>query len=131
MARGLEAPAIPDDCEVLVVANQEWLSDAQIAGVASFAKRGGHVVVTGESGLWDEHGAQRFENPLRSALADVPTVVWRDVPDVVGGSLGWVYRVEPPKDGGKALMDDIAKTGWRPKVRVENLPPYVFTEVKI
>jgi hypothetical protein len=130
IARGTEAPELPSDCEVLVVANQEWLSDAQIVGIADFAKRGGRIVVTGESGLWDEHGAQRFENPLRAALADIPTMVWRDVPDIVGGRLGWSYRVEPPKDGGKALMDDLAKTGWQPKVRIEGLPPYVFTEIR-
>jgi hypothetical protein len=130
IAKGTEAPDLSEDCEVLVVANQEWLSDAQIAAIADFAKRGGRVVVTGDSGLWDEQGAQRFKNPLRSALAGVPTAGWRDVPDVVGGNLGWSYKVEPPKDGGKALMDDIAKTGWRPKVRVEGLPPYVFMEVK-
>ena len=56
IARGTEAPELPSDCEVLVVANQEWLSDAQIVGIADFAKRGGRIVVTGESGLWDEHG---------------------------------------------------------------------------
>ena len=129
-AMGSGAPTIPDDCEVLVVASQEWLSDAQVAAIAGYARRGGRVVVTGESGLWDERGAQRFENPLRAALAGVPTAVWRDTPDVVGGVLGWSYRVEPPKDGGKALMADLAKVGWEPKVRVEGVPPHVFVEVK-
>ncbi|MDD4622094.1 MAG: hypothetical protein PHG71_02540 [Kiritimatiellae bacterium] len=129
-ATGAESPVIPDDCEVLIVANQEWLSDAQVAAIASYAKGRGHIVVTGESGLWDEHGAQRFENPLRVALAGLDTVVWRDRPDTVGGGLGWRYRVEPPKDGGRALMAQLEKTGWRPKIRVESVPPYVFTEFK-
>jgi len=129
-AMGSGAPTIPEDCEVLIVANQEWLSDAQVAAIADYARRGGRVVVTGESGLWDERGAQRFENPLRAALAGVPTAVWRDEPDAVGGVLGWSYRVEPPKDGGKALMADLAKVGWKPKVRVEGVPPHVFVEVK-
>jgi hypothetical protein len=44
--------------------------------------------------------------------------------------LGWSYRVEPPKDGGKALMADLAKVGWKPKVRVDGVPPYVFVEIK-
>ena len=129
-AMGADAPTVPGDCEVLIVANQEWLSDAQIAAIADYARRGGCVVVTGESGLWDERGAQRFENPLRTALAGVPTVAWRGEPDAVGGELGWSYRVEPPKDGGKALMADFAKIGWKPKVRVEGVPPHVFVEVK-
>ena len=127
---GSGAPTIPEDCEVLIVASQEWLSDAQIAAIAGYSRRGGRVVVTGESGLWDERGSQRFENPLRAVLAGVSTAVWRDTSDVVGGELGWSYRVEPPKDGGKALMADIAKTGWQPKVRIEGLPPHVFAEVK-
>ena len=130
IAMGSGAPTIPEDCEVLVVANQEWLSDAQVAAIADYARRGGRVVVTGESGLWDERGAQRFENPLRAALAGVSTAVWRDEPDAVVGELGWSYRVEPPKDGGKALMADLAKVGWKPKVRVEGVPPHVFVEVK-
>jgi len=129
-AMGDGAPTVPDDCEVLIVASQEWLSDAQVAAIADYARRGGRVVVTGESGLWDENGAQRFENPLRAALAGVPTAAWRDEPDEVGGELGWSYRVEPPKDGGKALMADLAKVGWKPKVRVEGVPPYVFVEIK-
>ena len=130
IAMDANAPTISDDCDVLVVANQEWLSDAQVDAIADYAKRGGRIVVTGESGLWDEHGAQRFVNPLRESLAGVATVVWRDEPDMVGGELGWGYRVEPPKDGGKALMADLAKTGWQPKVRIEGVPPYVFAEVK-
>ena len=27
-------------------------------------------------------------------------------------------------------MADLAKVGWKPKVRVEGVPPYVFVEVK-
>ena len=45
-----DAPEIPADCEVLIVANQEWLSDAQIAAISDYVRKGGHVVVTGESG---------------------------------------------------------------------------------
>ena len=129
-AKEANAPAIPADCEVLIVANQEWLSDAQIATIGDYARRGGHVVVTGESGLWDERGAQRFDNPLRAALAGIGTAVWRDRPDSVGGSLRWRYRVEPPKDGGRALMADLQNTGWKPKVRIEGVPQSVFVEIK-
>ena len=64
--------AIPSDCEVLVVANQVCLSDAQIAAIVAYAKRGGKLVVTGDSGRYDEWNAQRLENPLKpqSSLAD-------------------------------------------------------------
>ena len=130
IARGAEMPEVPAGCETLVVADQRWLSDAQVDGLARWARAGGRLVVTGESGLWDESGAQRFENPLRSALAGLPGVVWRDAPDKVGGTLGWKYRVKPPADGGKALLADLAKAGWKAPVRFEGLPPHVFAEYK-
>ena len=36
----------------------------------------------------------------------------------------------PPADGGKALMDDLAKVGWKAPVRFEGLPPCVFAEYR-
>ncbi len=35
-----------------------------------------------------------------------------------------------PKDGGKRLMDDLAKVGFAPEVSVESLPEHVFVEMK-
>lgn len=130
IVKGAAAPVFPEDCEVLVVANQEWLSDVQVEAVGEFAKRGGRVVVTGESGLWDEHGAQRFSNPLREVLSGCDTVVWREKPVKVTGELGWRYRIEPPEDGGKWLMDDFSRIGWNQKIKVSGIPPFVFLEVK-
>ena len=46
--------AIPNACELLVVANQVCLSDAQIAAIVAYAKRGGKLVVTGDTGRHDE-----------------------------------------------------------------------------
>ena len=61
--------AIPNACELLVVANQVCLSDAQIAAIVAYAKRGGKLVVTGDTGRHDEWNAQRLENPLKPQLA--------------------------------------------------------------
>ena len=130
IARGAAAPAIPDDCEVLVVANQEWLSDGQVAGLSAWAKKGGRLVVTGASGLWDEWGAQRFSNPLAEAVRGLGHVIWRRTPDSVDGQLGWKYRVKPPPDGGRALLADLARVGWKAPVAFENLPPHVFAEYR-
>lgn len=122
---------IPNDCEVLVVANQLCLSDAQIAAIAAYAKRGGKLVVTGDSGRYDEWNAHRLENPLKPQLAGLSNVVSRDEADTLPyANLGWVYEIAAPKDGGTALMADLAKTGYDPSVRVEGAPPHVFAEFK-
>lgn len=131
IVRGASAPEIPSDCEVLLVANQEWLSDAQIAAIAAFARAGGRVVVTGESGLWDEDGAQRFANPLREALEGSERVLWCDKLETLGGEMGWKYRVNPPKENGQSLIGALKKTGWSPRALVEGAPPYVFADVRI
>ena len=122
---------IPSGCEVLVVPNQVCLSDAQIAAIVAYAKRGGRLVVTGDSGRYDEWNAQRLANPLLPQLAGLPNVALRAKPDLLpSATLGWVYRVAAPTDGGKALMDDLAKVGYAPSVRVLNAPPHVFVEIK-
>jgi hypothetical protein len=131
IASGDGAFAIPDDCEVLVVANQVCLSDAQVASIVEFAERGGRLVVTGDSGRYDEWNAQRLENPLLPRIAGLPNVVLRAVPDrLPATSFGWGYRAAPPADGGAALMADIASTGWKPPVRVIGAPPHVFAEFR-
>ncbi len=131
IASGDGAFAIPDDCEVLVVANQVCLSDAQVASIVEYAERGGRLVVTGDSGRYDEWNAQRLENPLLPQIAGLPNVVSRAEPDKLpSASFGWAYRAAPPADGGTALMADIASTGWKPPVRVVGAPPHVFAEFK-
>jgi hypothetical protein len=123
--------AIPSDCEVLVVANQVCLSDAQIAAIVAYAKRGGKLVVTGDSGRYDEWNAQRLENPLKPQLAGLSNAVLRDEADMLPyAKLGWAYKIAAPKDGGAALMDDLAKVGYNPSVRVVGAPPHVFAEFK-
>ena len=126
--RPLEMPA---GCEVLVVANQTCLSDSQIAAIVAYAKRGGKLVVTGDSGRCDEWNAQRLENPLKLQLAGLPNAVLRDEADILPSArLGWSYRISAPKDGGRALMADIAATGYRAPFTFRNLPPHVFAEYR-
>lgn len=131
IASGDGAFAIPDDCEVLVVANQVCLSDAQVASIVEYAERGGRLVVTGDSGRYDEWNAQRLENPLLPQIAGLPNVVLRAEPDKLpSASFGWAYRAAPPADGGTALMADISATGWKPPARVVGALPHVFAEFK-
>ena len=126
--RPLEMPA---GCEVLVVANQTCLSDSQIAAIVAYAKRGGKLVVTGDSGRCDEWNAQRLENPLKLQLAGLPNAVLRDEADMLPSArLGWSYRISAPKDGGKALMADLKSVGYRAPLEFKNLPPHVFAEYR-
>ena len=99
--------------------------------LVDWAKRGGRLVITGDSGRYDEWNAQRRENPLLPQLKGFPNVVLRDTSDQIeGADLDWCYSVNPPKDGGCALVADLEKSGWRPPVRFNGLPPHVFAEYR-
>lgn len=132
----------PTDCELLIVPGTTSLSDNAIAGILDYAKRGGKLVVTGEAGRYDEFAAERFETPLVKELKKLKLahVVLREQADSLKrASLDWAYVIDPPADGGKALMADIAASGWTFGGGGEaetfwkalaKLPPYVFAEYK-
>ncbi len=127
-----EPITVPPDTEVIVVPGLESLSDAQIAFLAEWARKGGRLVVTGDSGRYDEWNAQRRENPLLAKIAGLPNVVLRKDADILPGGVAcdWATLAPPPADGGKTLMNALAATGWKPLVRFENLPPHVFAEYR-
>ena len=123
--------SVPSGTEVIVVPGLLSLSDAQIDGLANWAKQGGRLVVTGDSGRYDDWNAQRYENGFLPRLAGCPNVALRAKADIIpGASLAWRYNVPPPADGGRALMADLGKTGWRPPVRFKGLPQHVFAEYR-
>ena len=122
---------MPEETDVIVVPGLVSLSGAQMDFLVGWAKKGGKLVVTGDSGRYDEWNAQRRENPLLPRLKGFQNVVLRDSPDLIAGAdLDWNYTVDPPKDGGRGLVADLEKAGWRPLVRFEGLPPTVFTEYR-
>lgn len=126
-----EPVVVPEGTDVIVVPGLVSLSDAQIAFLVEWAKKGGKLVVTGDSGRYNDWNAQRRENPLLPRLKGFPNVVLRESADMIAGAdLNWRYSVDPPADGGKALVDDLAKAGWVPPVRFEGLPPHVFAEYR-
>ena len=123
----------PPDCELLILPNTLCLSDREIAGVLAYAKAGGRLIVTGEAGRYDEFVAERFTSPLmdelkRLALSNVVLRAQADLLPVA--DLGWTYRIASPKDDGRALLADIAATGWKLPVALPPLPPHVFAEFK-
>ncbi|MBQ6915999.1 MAG: hypothetical protein IJQ65_09770 [Kiritimatiellae bacterium] len=121
------------DAAVMVVANQTCLSDAQVNALADYAKRGGRLVCTGESGRYDEWNRQRFGNPLKDAVAGFPNVVWRNDYDTakVKRMTHIEYAIHPPDKGVRPLLGDIAKTGWCPEVEVLSAPETVFAQFKL
>ena len=123
--------SVPDGTEVIVVPGLVTLSDAQIAALVGWAKKGGKLVVTGDSGRYDGWNAQRRVNEFLPQLKGLANVVLRPSDDrIAGAKLDWSYVVPPPEDGGKALMADLLATGWTPPVRFEGLPPHVFAEYR-
>lgn len=125
-----EAPA---GTEALVVPNCTCLSQSQVDGLVAWAERGGKLVVTGDSGRYDEWNAQRLENPLLKrlrALGKASTVV-REKPDLLPhAKMGWAYDIAAPEDGGKALVAALGETGWKAPFAFADLPQTVFCEVK-
>ena len=129
-----EADPLPhaDDAAVIIVANQTCLSDRQVAALVAYARKGGRLVCTGESGRYDEWNRQRFTNPLKDAVADLANVSWREAHDVAEAKrmTGIQYALRPPAKGVRPLLDDLAKTGWKPSVEVVSAPESVFAQYK-
>jgi len=122
---------VPADTEVIVVAGQLALSSAQVNGIVNWVKRGGKLVVTGDSGRYDEVNAQYLKNPLLPQLAGLANVVCREKADVVSpAELGWSYEVGVPADHGRALLADLAETGWKAPFAFEGLPETVAVDVR-
>ena len=122
---------IPAGTEVIVVAGQLSLSEAQVKGLVAWAKAGGKLVVTGDAGRYDGFNAQHLVNPLLPRLEGLPNVAWRAAADVVSPCrLGWAYEIGAPKDHGKVLLADLAKTGWRAPFALEGIPETVALDVR-
>ena len=121
-----------DDASVMIVANQTCLSDRQVAAILDYARKGGKLVCTGDSGMYDEWNRQRFSNTLKDGVKGLPNVAWRDEYDVAKAKyMNHIkYALYPPKKGIRPLMDDIARTGWRPQYEVVSAPEHVFAQFK-
>ena len=54
--------------KTLILANAACLSDAQIAAIKGFVEQGGGLLAEFETGMYDEQGRRRNENPLADVL---------------------------------------------------------------
>jgi hypothetical protein len=121
--------AIPGDCEVLLVCDQRCLADAEVDALVRFARRGGRLIVTGESGAYDACYRQRRDNPLAKGLDGCRGVVRRaEVDTAPVKSAAWTIKVAAPGDGARRLLADLAAI-WSPTVRIQ-APATTFAEVK-
>ena len=125
-----EPIVVPAGTDVIVVPGLVTLSDAQVEFLVEWAKKGGRLVVTGDAGRYDDWNAQRRVNGFLPRLAGLANVSVRKQADIVNANLNWRYVVPPPKDGGKALMADLAKVGWKAPAAFAGLPPHVFAEYR-
>ena len=82
---------IPGDCEVLLVCDQRCLAGSQIEALVRFARGGGRLIVTGQSGWYDESYRQRRENPLAKASPDAALQGGQVDQAPIKGS-GWTIR---------------------------------------
>ena len=121
---------VPNGTEVVLLPGLVTLSDAQVAAIDAYAKRGGRLVFTGEAGRYDGENRERFEDPLVH-LKSLGNVVWRDGVDFSGvARYSWKSAIPVPKDGGRALMSDLEKAGYRAPVAFDGLPPHVAAEYR-
>ena len=123
---------VPADAEVVVVSDQTCLSEHQRNRLAAWAKSGGKLIVTGDSGRCDELNRQHMKNPFKAQLAGVPNVIWRDEPDAFAGEFvtTWVNRISAPKDGGERLVEDLGRIGFKTPYELKGAPAWVMAEVR-
>ena len=127
-----ETPKMPPTEDILLVPGLIMLSDEEIDALVAWAQSGGRLVVTGDSGRFDGWNAERFEDELQNRLkglgGNVVVTARSDVAE--RASFGWTYSVPSPKDGGRALMADLAAVGYKAPVEFRGLPPHVFAEYR-
>ena len=123
--------AVPAGTEVIVVAGQLALSQAQVDGLVAWAEGGGRLVVTGDAGRYDEFNGQRLANPLLARLQGRANVVCRAEADVVTpAALEWKNRIGVPEDHGAQLLADLRQTGWTPPFTLAGCPETVALDVR-
>lgn len=120
---------IPGDCELLLACDQRCLDDPTIQTLIDFTSKGGKLIATGKTGEYDENYRQRRQNLLPESLLKSGSGLFKaeNYPFKVSSS-GWTISVREPVDGGRVLMEDIARL-WEQPFTVQ-APPTVFLEAR-
>ena len=122
---------VPSDTQVIVVSDQTCLSEFQRERLVAWAKAGGKMIVTGDSGRCDELNRQHMKNPFKAQLAGFANVVWRDEADAFKGvfDTSWVNKISAPKDCDR-LVADLEKVGFAMPYELKNIPEWVLVEAR-
>ncbi len=94
------------DYKLLILPDQCCLSDAQVRSVIKFVRNGGSLLLTGQSGMFDENLLERGENAFAEIL-DLPRVMFLPEPFGQAGAGPdpdkWIHthRVPLPRGHGK------------------------------
>ena len=123
--------AVPSDTQVIVISDQTCLSDFQRERLVAWAKAGGKMIVTGDSGRCDELNRQHMKNPFKAQLAGLANVVWRDEADAFKGvfDTSWVNKISAPKDCDR-LVADLEKVGFTMPYELKNIPEWIMLEAR-
>lgn len=119
---------IPNDCEVLIVPDQRCLSDQELEILIKFAKKGGRLIITGQTGDYHSLYDERLVNPLDEALKGLPNVIYRKNEGVpLKSLLGKRWMIRSGNEEEKHLLSDLDKI-WTPQIRIE-APDTVFVRI--
>jgi hypothetical protein len=87
---------------VLILPDAKCLADTEISQLQSFAKNGGRLLLTGETGKYDETGALRAKS-FAESVTGKPIAATREP---IVQAQGWIYYRECP---GKAYTEELKK----------------------
>ena len=122
---------VPDGTQVIIVPGLLNLTETQVDGLVNWAKSGGRLVITGDSGRYDGYNAQYLVNPLLEKVNGLQNVVCRTHADrVTPCLLDWINKVGAPADNGDSLVNDISTSGFFLPFSIENCPEYVAVDVR-
>lgn len=109
-------PAALDRYRVLVLADTACMSDAQVAAVEAYVRRGGGVVVTGRTSLYDQWYRRRPDLGLRAVLG----------PDVLldEGDPWQAPSTALAGDGPFARYEAGGRVAYLPEIRTPRPPDY-------
>ena len=113
--------------QVLIVPNQRCLSDAEAVAMRGLVAAGGTLLVTGESGCYDEHFRDRLASPFESMAAHERVHIFPDTPERVDVGTGHTIKVDLPKRHAE-LAGLVLDSQQEMPVRIE-APDYVAAEV--
>ena len=112
---------------LLIVANQRCMSQEEVEAIRGFVDRGGQLLVTGESGCYDEHFRDRPASPFADLAEHEGVRLFHDTPEQVEAPAAHTLKVPLPARHAELASVVLEAQGQVP-VRIE-APDHVAAEV--